>query len=102
MLHSKTWSVRSFDQLSLSAKIAVVSFVGGTLAAVIATALIVCMDFRQHKTELPQDLGREATFAMTQIQPAMASGDVNRVAAALKEYTAPKLLLACAYLPGAY
>jgi hypothetical protein len=89
--------VKSFDQLSLSAKIAAVSFVGGALAATTATVLFVCMDYRQHKAELPQHLTREAIFAVTQLQPAMAQRDVNGIAEALKLYAAPKLQLACVY-----
>ncbi len=46
--------MKSFDQLSLSAKIEAVSFAGGGIAAIAVTTLFVTLDYRQHQAALPQ------------------------------------------------
>jgi signal transduction histidine kinase/DNA-binding response OmpR family regulator len=101
MLHPEHMRVKTFDQLSLSTKIAVVSFIGGALAAIAATVLFVCMDYRQHKAEVPPRLQREVTFAAAQVRTAMAMHDTGAGLKALEAFASPKLQLACAYIPGA-
>ena len=90
--------MKSIEQLSLSGKIAVISFVGGTLAAFTATALFVGMDFRQHRSVFRQQLQTEATHVEKLIAPAVAAKNADAVSSLLESYESPRLISACVYL----
>ena len=92
--------VKSFDQLSLSAKIGAVAFTGGAFAAIAASAIFVTVDYQQHKAEIPKQLRTEANLVVSQLRGAIVTHDAVAISAYLKNYDSPTLKLACVYMDG--